>query len=62
MMSDDKIVGTKRASEILDLTQARVCQLCKSGRLPAKRVGSMWVMKIEDIEYYKTKYPKYSRN
>lgn len=60
-MRGTELVGTAEAAVFLNLSQARVCQLCKSGELPAIRVGFVWVIDGQDLLEYKINRPKYSR-
>jgi len=44
-MSDEtKMLSTAEAAEILGISVKRVQQLCKAGRIPAKRIGRDWVV------------------
>lgn len=59
---DNGMVGTADAARLLGLTQQRVCQLCKEGRLEALKVGSMWVIPREEVLRYGNEHPKFSRD
>lgn len=57
----EDMVGTAEAARMLNLTQQRVCQLCKSGRLSAERFGSMWLIPADVVRRYGEEHPKFSR-
>lgn len=61
IMQNDEIIGTSVAAKMLNLTQARVCQLCKTGQLASMRIGPVWGIKKQAVINYKSKYPKYFR-
>ncbi len=44
-----KILSTTEAAQRLSISQRRVVALIQSGRLPAKKIGSVWVIKEKDL-------------
>lgn len=44
------LISTKEAAERLGVHRSRVLVLIKSGRLPARRVGTTWVIDEADLE------------
>jgi len=45
-----KILTTKQAAKILKVNDSRVRQFILSGRLPAEKLGHIWVIKEEDLK------------
>ena len=39
-----KLIGVEQATEILNLSTERVCQLLKAKRLPGRLVANGWIM------------------
>jgi excisionase family DNA binding protein len=44
------LIGTKEASERLQVSQQRVQALIKSGKLPAEKVGRDWLINEDDLQ------------
>jgi excisionase family DNA binding protein len=42
-------VTTKRAAEILGISDSRMRQLILAGRLPAKKIGRDWLIREKDL-------------
>lgn len=62
--SSAPMVGTAKAGEILGITAHSVVKAIAAGRLPATRVGRVWMLREIDVrvaEYGKTKRGKGSR-
>ena len=49
-----ELVGVTVAAEELHLSQNRVRQLIKAGRLPAQKIGREYAITREDLEAFKT--------
>jgi excisionase family DNA binding protein len=49
----DMEIDTKKAGELLRLSDARVRQLLRSGALPGRLVGRRWVVKKSDVLAYR---------
>lgn len=43
------IITPNLAGDILQLTPQRIRQLCESGEIPAKKIGSSWRITKDDI-------------
>jgi excisionase family DNA binding protein len=50
-------IGTKEAAERLKITPVRVQQLIRKGRLPAERIGRLYLIREEDLERVKERKP-----
>lgn len=48
------------AADELDLSRQHVQRLCASGDIPAQKIGRMWVISREQLDWYKAK-PKNGR-
>lgn len=44
---------TPQAAAILGLHRTRVAQLCREGRLKARRVGRDWIIRESDLEAFR---------
>ena len=51
-MSEERLVSTKEAAEILKLTSGRIRQLLLAGALRGRRVGRTWVIDVRDLAHY----------
>ena len=49
-MAELPLLTTREAAERLGITPRRVTALIKSGRLPATKLGDIWVINPEDLE------------
>lgn len=55
---NDDYVDQATAGKILDLTQARISQLCKEGRLKgATKIGGSWIIPVKSVGGYTRKKP-----
>lgn len=45
-----KIFTTKQAAKILKVNDSRVRQFILSGRLPAHKLGHIWIIQQKDLE------------
>lgn len=43
-MNLDNLIGTKEASDILNLSQDHVKLLCRQGKIKSKQIGKTWVI------------------
>lgn len=48
-MSNEKILTTKEAAQILGVHQSRIYALIDSNRLKATRFGKSWIIKESDL-------------
>ena len=49
--TENELITTEKAAEMLGVTQRTVRRWCNSGELPAQRTsGSWWVIRREDVE------------
>ena len=46
-------VSIKEAAEMLGLSDKRVYQYVRAGRLPARRVGNILILPIEEVRQFK---------
>lgn len=51
------LITTKDAKEELGISQARVIALIRAGRLPAEKVGGIWLIKEDDLGLVKDRKP-----
>ncbi len=45
-------ISTKSAAKILNLTEQQIRNLCRSNKLPAKKIGGTWVLEDQDVQSY----------
>ncbi len=58
-LSDRNYISAKRGAEITGYTQDYIGQLCRGGKIPAKRIGGDLYLLESDLIYYKScKGPK----
>lgn len=50
-------ITTKQAAEELGISTQRVLVLIKSKRLPAERIGTVWIIKETDLELVRDRRP-----
>jgi excisionase family DNA binding protein len=48
-----KLMTVTECAELLDLSRQRVLQLIAEGRLPAQKIGSVWIVAAEDARAFK---------
>lgn len=48
------MISSKEAATRLNLTPQQVRNLCRESKIEAEKVGSSWILKEEDVEYYKS--------
>jgi len=48
------MISTKDAAAKLDLTPQQIRNLCRENKIEAEKVGSSWILKEENVEYYKS--------
>jgi len=51
------LVSVTEAAERLGVTRGRVAQLISSGRLPAAKVGHIFVIRVQDLKLVKDRPP-----
>jgi len=50
-------ITTTQAAALLGLTRMRIQVLIKSGRLPAEKIGKIWLIKESDLELIRVRKP-----
>ena len=56
MNSNDTIITTKKAAKLLGVSQSRIRQLIRDGKINAFKVdGSMWLISLEDFNLFSAK-------
>lgn len=56
MNSNDTIITTKKAAKLLGVSQSRIRQLIRDGKIDAFKVdGSMWLMCLKDFNLFSAK-------
>lgn len=61
MSMNDELLTTLEAAERIGVSRARVLQLIAEGQLPARRLGSQWVVRAQDVDAFERQpvgYPK----
>lgn len=53
-MSQEKLYSVKEAAERLDISGARVRQLCQEGRIVAFKIGNRWVMTDDSLKAFES--------
>lgn len=48
--SNDEILTTEKAAELLDISSQTVCQMARSGELPGKKIAEKWRFSRREIE------------
>lgn len=48
-MDEQKIISVKEVAGFLNITEATVYRLAKSGKLPAVRIGNQWRFDMDKI-------------
>jgi excisionase family DNA binding protein len=56
-----ELIGVTEAAEELGLSQNRVRQLIKGGKIPAQKIGNLWIVTRPDLEEFKAKPRKPGR-
>lgn len=49
-MVENNLITTAQAASVLGVSQKMVQSLIKRGRLPAEKIGRIWVVRREDAE------------
>jgi len=52
-MNDEKILSTKEVSLLLRVSEATVCSMAKTGRLPANKIKGKYLFREDDIDRYR---------
>ena len=56
---DTRYISVRMAANELDKSEAWVRRLCQQGRLPAKKVGRAWLIRLEDLDAVRDLKPGY---
>jgi len=51
------VLTTAQAATILQISRSRILKLIEAGRLPAKKLGRDWLIRLEDLELVKVRRP-----
>ena len=51
------MLTTAQAATILQISRSRILKLIEAGRLPAKKLGRDWLIRLEDLELVKVRRP-----
>jgi len=54
---ESKLLSVKQASELLNVNRQRVLQFIAAGRLPAEKVGSVYVIRENDLKLVENRKP-----
>ena len=46
---DDKIMGVEELSDFFGVTNQTIWRWCKSGKIPAFKIGSQWKIRQSDL-------------
>ena len=49
----EQLVTGAETARLLGLSPTRVMTLIREGRLPARKVGRQWVLRLEDVERFR---------
>ena len=51
------VLTTAQAATILQISRSRILKLIEAGRLPAKKFGRDWLIRLDDLELVKVRRP-----
>ena len=51
------MLTTAQAATILQISRSRILKLIEAGRLPAKKLGRDWLIRLDDLELVKVRRP-----
>ena len=51
------VLTTAQAATILQISRSRILKLIEVGRLPAKKLGRDWLIRLEDLELVRVRRP-----
>jgi len=51
------VLTTAQAATILQISRSRILKLIEAGRLPAKKLGRDWLIRLDDLELVKVRRP-----
>ena len=51
------MITTAQAATILQVSRSRILKLIAAKRLPAKKLGRDWLIRLEDLELVKVRCP-----
>jgi len=54
-------ITAKEAARVLGLTESQVCRLIRQGRIKARKLGYMWLVDPEALDYKRRRRPKTKR-
>jgi excisionase family DNA binding protein len=54
---DRDYITTTEAARLLGISRNRVLALIKAGRLPAEKIGGVWLIKADDLKLVEVRLP-----
>jgi excisionase family DNA binding protein len=51
-------ITVKEASEQLRITESQICRLIRQGKIKARKLGYMWLIEADLLDYTRQRKPK----
>ena len=51
-------ITVKEASEQLRITESQICRLIRQGKIKARKLGNMWLIEANSLDYKRQRKPK----
>jgi excisionase family DNA binding protein len=51
-------ITVKEASERLRITESQICRIIRQGKIKARRLGYMWLIEADSLDYRRQRKPK----
>jgi excisionase family DNA binding protein len=51
-------ITVKEASEQLRITESQICRLIRQGKIKARKLGYMWLIEADSLDYRRQRKPK----
>jgi len=51
-------ITVKEASEQLRITESQICRLIRQGKIKARKLGYMWLIEDNSLDYKRQRKPK----
>jgi len=51
-------ITVKEASERLRITESQICRLIRQGKIKARKLGYMWLIEVDSLDYKRRRKPK----
>ena len=51
-------ITVKEASERLRITESQICRLIRQGKIKARKLGYMWLIEADSLDYRRQRKPK----